>query len=90
MNGDSHSMGHTHAKHFLETFLKALSTHDYESVEQLRRALAIEHYRRSINRGEPISENEVVPQSGQVEKWLTILSKDLGLLEKDLGSLLRQ
>ena len=88
MSGENNNMGHSQAKHFLGTFVKALSTHDYESVEQLRRALAIQHYRRAINRGESISENEVIPKSGEVEKWLTLLSKDLGLLQEDLDRLL--
>ena len=83
-------MGHTRARHFLKTFLKAVSTHDYESVEQLRRTLAIEHYRRSINRGEPIAEGEVVPRTGQVEKWLSLLDQnfeELGDIQELLKSL---
>lgn len=88
MSGELENMGHTQAKHFLQTFLKALSTHDYESVEQLRRTLAIMHYRRSINRGEHICETEVVPRTGQVEKWLALLDRDLGELRTELTSLL--
>lgn len=90
MNGENDDMGHTRARHFLKTFLKALATHDYESVEQLRRTLAIEHYRRSINRGEPISETEVVPCTNQVERWLSLVDKDFNELSEDMQALLRQ
>jgi hypothetical protein len=83
-------MGHTQARHFLRTFIRALSTHDYESVEQLRRTLAIEHYRRAINRGEPISETEVVPQTGQVEKWLAGLDRNFDNLSAGIKDLLTQ
>ena len=83
------TMGHTQARHFLKTFLKAVATHDYESVEQLRRTLAIEHYRRSLNRGKPICETEVVPKTGEVERWLTQMNKNFGDLGPEISQLLK-
>ena len=90
MDGDTKAMGRSQARHFLKTFLKAVSTHDYEWVEQLRRILAVAHYRKAINNGIHISEREVVPKTTDVEKWLARLDNSNQALLDDIERLISQ
>lgn len=82
-------MGHSQARHFLSTLLRALSTHDYESVEQLRRTLAVERYRKVVNTGGDLDEMEVVPRTADVERWLAKLDGTQTGLLSEVASLLK-
>lgn len=88
MDGETDEMGRSQARHFLKTFLQAVSTHDYESVEQLRRILAVAHYRKALKTGIPISERDVVPKTTDVEKWLARLDDGNQELVDDIEKLI--
>lgn len=70
-----HTKEQARARFFLRTLLKAASTQDYEAVEQLRRLLAVAHYRKALRIGIAISEEDAIPNTAVVEKWLSLFSK---------------
>lgn len=81
-------MGNIQARQFLRTFLQAVSIHDYESVEQLRRVLAIQHYRRVLHAGQRPTEKEIVPDTNLVEKWLLKMREQIGATKAEWTELL--
>lgn len=69
-------MGHTKARDFLSTLLKAVTLHDYESIEQLRRMLAVERYRKLLNSGAHFPETQAIPSTSEVERWIASLDAE--------------